>query len=65
MPMKVFFLGGIDSWRMMSNTDYGMPLVPEKKYPRRNHRFPARRGRSGKVETFTFRNGVTIWTSIT
>ena len=31
---KFFFLGGIDSWRMIVNTDYGMPLVPEKKYPR-------------------------------
>ena len=29
-----FFMGGIDSWRMIVNTDYGMPLVPEKKYPR-------------------------------
>ena len=31
---EFFFLGGIDSWRMIVNTDYGMPLVPEKKYPR-------------------------------
>lgn len=31
---KFFFMGGIDSWRMIVNTDYGMPLVPEKKYPR-------------------------------
>ena len=31
---EYFFLGGIDSWRMIVNTDYGMPLVPEKKYPR-------------------------------
>lgn len=29
-----FFLGGIDSWRMIVNTDYGMPLSPKKKYPR-------------------------------
>lgn len=29
-----FFLGGIDSWRLIVNQDYGMPLVPEKKYPR-------------------------------
>lgn len=29
-----FFLGGIDSWRLVVNQDYGMPLVPEKKYPR-------------------------------
>ena len=27
-------LGGIDSWRMVVNTDYGMPLSPKKKYPR-------------------------------
>ncbi len=31
---EYFFLGGIDSWRMIVNTDYGMPLFPEKKYPR-------------------------------
>lgn len=31
---EYFFLGGIDSWRMIVNTDYGMPLCPEKKYPR-------------------------------
>lgn len=29
-----FFIGGIDSWRLIVNSDYGMPLVPEKKYPR-------------------------------
>ena len=27
-------MGGIDSWRMVVNTDYGMPLVPAKRYPR-------------------------------
>lgn len=31
---EYFFLGGIDSWRMIVNSDYGMPLVPAKKYPR-------------------------------
>ena len=31
---EYFFLGGIDSWRMVVNTDYGMPLVPAKRYPR-------------------------------
>ncbi len=31
---EYFFLGGIDSWRMIVNSDYGMPLAPEKKYPR-------------------------------
>ena len=31
---KMFFLGGIDSWRMIVNNDYGMKLSPEKKYPR-------------------------------
>ncbi len=31
---RYFFLGGIDSWRMVVNTDYGMPLSPKKKYPR-------------------------------
>lgn len=31
---EYFSLGGIDSWRMIVNSDYGMPLVPEKKYPR-------------------------------
>ena len=29
-----FFLGGIDAWRMVVNQDYGMPLVPDKLYPR-------------------------------
>ena len=29
-----FFLGGIDSFRMVVNNDYGCPLYPEKKYPR-------------------------------
>ena len=31
---EYFFLGGIDSWRMVVNTDYGMPLAPAKRYPR-------------------------------
>ncbi len=31
---EYFFLGGIDSWRMIVNTEYGMPLQPEKQYPR-------------------------------
>lgn len=31
---RFFFLGGIDSWRMIVNSDYSMPLVPEKKFPR-------------------------------
>lgn len=31
---KMFFLGGIDVWRMIVNNDYSMPLYPEKKYPR-------------------------------
>ena len=29
-----FFLGGIDSWRMVVNSDFSMPLYPEKTYPR-------------------------------
>lgn len=29
-----FFLGGIDSWRMIVNQDYGKELHPAKKYPR-------------------------------
>ncbi len=29
-----FFLGGIDSWRMVVNQDFGCPLSPTKKYPR-------------------------------
>ena len=29
-----FFLGGIDAWRMVVNSDYGQPLVPKKQYPR-------------------------------
>ena len=31
---RYFYLGGIDSWRMIVNSDYGMPLSPKKKYPR-------------------------------
>lgn len=31
---EFFFLGGIDSWRMVVNNDYGRPLSPAKKYPR-------------------------------
>ncbi len=31
---KYFFLGGIDSWRMVVNQDYGMDLDPKKTYPR-------------------------------
>lgn len=31
---RYFFLGGIDSWRMLVNQDFGMPLVPAKHYPR-------------------------------
>ena len=29
-----FFLGGIDSWRMTVNQDFGMELYPAKTYPR-------------------------------
>ena len=29
-----FFLGGIDSWRMVVNSDFSKPLYPEKVYPR-------------------------------
>ncbi len=29
-----FFLGGIDSWRLIANSDYGMDFFPKKKYPR-------------------------------
>lgn len=31
---EYFYLGGIEPWRMIVNSDYGMPLVPEKIYPR-------------------------------
>jgi transglutaminase-like putative cysteine protease len=31
---ELFFLGGIDAWRMIVNNDYSMPLYPEKNYPR-------------------------------
>ncbi len=34
MDERMFFLGGIDSWRMIVNDDYSMPLVPAKKFPR-------------------------------
>lgn len=29
-----YFLGGVDAWRMIVNSDYGMPLYPKKIYPR-------------------------------
>ena len=29
-----FFVGGLDSWRLVVNQDYGMPLYPAKTYPR-------------------------------
>lgn len=29
-----FFLGGIDSFRMVVNNDFGCPLYPAKQYPR-------------------------------
>ena len=31
---RLFFLGGIDSWRMAVNNDYGCPLYPAKRFPR-------------------------------
>ena len=31
---KMFFLGGIDSYRMIVNNDFGKPLYPRKTYPR-------------------------------
>lgn len=31
---RMFFLGGIDAYRMIVNNDYSMPLYPEKTYPR-------------------------------
>lgn len=45
---RMFFLGGIDSWRMIVNTDYSMPLYPGKKYPR--------------SETVDFQRGEVEWT---
>lgn len=31
---RYFFLGGIDSWRLIVNSDFGKPFTPKKKYPR-------------------------------
>ena len=31
---RYFYLGGIDSYRLVVNSDYGMPLYPAKRYPR-------------------------------
>lgn len=31
---KMFFLGGIDAWRMIVNEDYSYPIYPEKIFPR-------------------------------
>ena len=32
--VKYFYIGGIDSYRMIVNNDYGSPLFPSKLYPR-------------------------------
>jgi len=32
--IKYFYMGGIDSYRMIVNSDYGSPLFPSKFYPR-------------------------------
>ena len=34
MDMMWFFLGGIDSWRLVANQDYGMEMYPKKQFPR-------------------------------
>ena len=44
---KYFFCGGVDSWRMLVNQDYGMPLFPAKHYPR--------------SETVDFQHGEVEW----
>lgn len=31
---RYFYLGGIDSYRLIVNSDFGMPLYPAKRYPR-------------------------------
>jgi len=31
---RQFYFGGIDSWRLIVNSDYGKALSPKKKYPR-------------------------------
>lgn len=31
---EYFYLGGMDSWRMIVNNDYGCPLYPTKTFPR-------------------------------
>jgi hypothetical protein len=31
---EYFYIGGIDPYRMIVNTDYGQYLSPRKKYPR-------------------------------
>lgn len=46
---KWFFLGGIDSWRMVVNSDFGMQLYPTKTYPR--------------SETVDFQRGEVEWES--
>ena len=32
--IRYFFLGGIDSWRMVVNNDFSRDLYPAKKFPR-------------------------------
>lgn len=58
---KMFFMGGIDSWRMIVNSDYSMPLVPEKKYPR-SETVDFQRGEvEWEGATCTSRSGVITW----
>mgnify|MGYP000308507213 CR=1 FL=1 len=54
-------MGGIDSWRMIVNSDYSMPLVPEKKYPR-SETVDFQRGEvEWEGATCTSRSGVITW----
>ena len=46
---------------MIVNSDYGMPLVPEKKYPRSETvDFSVVRW-NGREVTFIFRSGIITW----
>ena len=31
---RLFYMGGIDSWRMVVNDDFGGELYPHKRFPR-------------------------------
>lgn len=58
---EYFFLGGIDSWRMIVNSDYGMPLIPEKNILVVKRWISSVVKWNGREVTFIFRSGIITW----